>query len=237
MDVDALVQRVALLERRQRRLQTVAVTALVTLAAVALMGQAGAPKPTVTAQEFVLVDKAGVVKARIGSNLLVPGIELQDPDGHRMLHVERVGNQTSFAVSTAPDPKTGFPAGGGMTLLAGDKVAQFRVWGEKSLVSLNAGSDGSWIRVGQAEPDPTSPLLKPPFSTPEETAKYLARKASVELWATSEVAYLTAEDREGFETRVGNISLQTTRTGAKSQSSAAAIAMFSKDKTVLWRAP
>jgi hypothetical protein len=80
--------------------------------------------------------------------------------------------------------------------------------------------------------------LKPPFSsTPEQTAKYLARKASLELTATQDTAVLHVEDREGFETQIGNISLQTARTGAKSQTSAAAVAMFGKDKTVLWRAP
>lgn len=54
---------------------------------------------------------------------------------------------------------------------------------------------------------------------------------------TSEGPSVHVADKEGFSAELGVSSLVITKTGYKSQTSAASIALFGKDKKVLWSAP
>ena len=66
--IPILLERVERLERSNRRLKMCGLVSLVGLAAVGLMGQARPALQTVEAQEFVVKDAGGVVRARLGSS-------------------------------------------------------------------------------------------------------------------------------------------------------------------------
>ena len=64
--IPVLLQRLDKLERSNRRLKLSGLVVLVGLAAFGLMGQARPPLQTVEAQEFVVKDATGAVRARLG---------------------------------------------------------------------------------------------------------------------------------------------------------------------------
>lgn len=55
--------------------------------------------------------------------------------------------------------------------------------------------------------------------------------------ASSEGPLIQVIDKEGFETALGVMDLQTIKTGSKNQTSAASVILFGKDKKVIWSAP
>ncbi len=66
--VTAVLERLERLERSNRRLKVSGLVLLLGLAAVGLMGQARPALQTVEAQEFVVKDAGGVVRARLGAS-------------------------------------------------------------------------------------------------------------------------------------------------------------------------
>ena len=66
--IPVLMQRLDKLERSNRRLKLSGLVVLVGLVAFGLMGQARPPLQTVEAQEFVVKDAGGAVRARLGAS-------------------------------------------------------------------------------------------------------------------------------------------------------------------------
>ena len=73
-------------------------------------------------------------------------------------------------------------------------------------------------------------LLMPGFVT-------MQNDKNVVYLQTAEGPSVQLIDKEGFETDLGVSSLVTVKTGAQSQTSAASVVLFGKDKKVLWSAP
>ncbi len=122
VDVDTLLRRVASLERRQRHLHVGAIVLMLALAAIAAMAQAPPSSPTVTAHEFVLVDHAGKVSAKLtAAPVGVRGSLFLDPEGYDLLHVSRTPEgYVTFSVTA------GGPLGGNAISLSADEGDESR---------------------------------------------------------------------------------------------------------------
>jgi hypothetical protein len=85
--IPVLMQRLDKLERSNRRLKLSGLVVLVGLAAFGLMGQARPPLQTVEAQEFVVKDAGGVVRARLGASPSAVSLSLSHEGGRANLVV------------------------------------------------------------------------------------------------------------------------------------------------------
>lgn len=85
--IPALLQRLERLERSNRRLKLWGVVALFGLATLGVMGQARPPLQTVEAQEFVVKDAGGVVRARLGASPASVSLSLSHEGGRANLVV------------------------------------------------------------------------------------------------------------------------------------------------------
>lgn len=74
--IPILLERLEVLERSNRRLKLGGLVLLVTLAAIGVMGQARPQLQTVEAQEFVVKDAGGVVRARLGASQSAASLSL-----------------------------------------------------------------------------------------------------------------------------------------------------------------
>jgi hypothetical protein len=85
--IPVLLQRLDKLERSNRRLKLSGLVVLLGLAAFGLMGQARPPLQTVEAQEFVVKDAGGVVRARLGASQSAASLSLSHEGGRATLLV------------------------------------------------------------------------------------------------------------------------------------------------------
>jgi hypothetical protein len=79
-DIQAVLERLEKLERKNRRLKQSGIVALLVLCAVVLMGQAG-PSRTIEATRFVLKDGEGRVRAELNLDEGFPKVILRDKKG------------------------------------------------------------------------------------------------------------------------------------------------------------
>jgi len=85
--IPVLLQRLEKLERSNRRLKLSGLVVLFGLAAFAVMGQARPPLQVVEAQEFVVKDAGGVVRARLGASPSAVSLSLSHEGGRANLVV------------------------------------------------------------------------------------------------------------------------------------------------------
>ena len=85
--IPVLMQRLDKLERSNRRLKLSGLVVLVGLAAFTMMGQARPPLQTVEAQEFVVKDAGGAVRARLGATPSAASLILSNEGGRASLVV------------------------------------------------------------------------------------------------------------------------------------------------------
>jgi hypothetical protein len=85
--IPVLIQRLDKLERSNRRLKLSGLIVLVGLTAFAMMGQARPPLQTVEAQEFVVKDAGGAVRARLGASPSAASLTLSHEGGRASLVV------------------------------------------------------------------------------------------------------------------------------------------------------
>jgi hypothetical protein len=98
-DCDATLQkRVAALERQNRRFKQASILILLTTMAALLMGQA-APTRVLEAQDFVLRDASGRIRARLGLWMAEPSLALYDSLGHPRVLID--GTEPAVHLSDA----------------------------------------------------------------------------------------------------------------------------------------
>jgi hypothetical protein len=85
--IPVLLQRLEKLERSNRRLKLLGLVVLLGLVAFGLMGQVRPPLQTVEAQEFVVKDAGGVVRARLGASASAVSLSLAHEGGRANLVV------------------------------------------------------------------------------------------------------------------------------------------------------
>lgn len=83
--IPILMQRLERLERSNRRLKALAACVLVGLAAVLLMGQARPALQTIEAQEFIVKDANGNIRARLGNYAAGASLNLYQESGRASL--------------------------------------------------------------------------------------------------------------------------------------------------------
>lgn len=88
-----LLERLERLERSNRRLKICGLVTLLGLAGVFAMGQARPPLQTVEAQEFVVKDASGVVRARLGTSQSAASLSLSHEGGRVNLVASGVRGQ------------------------------------------------------------------------------------------------------------------------------------------------
>jgi hypothetical protein len=85
--ISVLLQRVERAERIQRRFTAVATCLVVAAVAAAIMGQARPVTQTIEAQEFVVKDASGTVRARLGASASGVSLQLSHDAGRASLVV------------------------------------------------------------------------------------------------------------------------------------------------------
>ncbi len=101
---EALTDRVGKLERQNRRMNQMGAVVLILAAAVLLMGQAS-PQRTVEANEFILRDGNGKVRARLSSQLGVAGIAFYDENGSERAELSVNSSSQRLTFYDPPDRK------------------------------------------------------------------------------------------------------------------------------------
>ena len=100
--IPTLLERLEKLERSNRRLKLAGLVLVVALGAIGVMGQARPPLQTVEAQEFVVKDAGGVVRARLGASQSAASLNLFHEGGRASLVVSGGrGQGAHLAISDA----------------------------------------------------------------------------------------------------------------------------------------
>jgi hypothetical protein len=218
---EAILTRLDRLEAQNRRLKRAGVGALVIAAAVLLMGQAR-PVRTVEAQNFLLKDANGTVRARLSIELADrPTLSLLDAHGSPLvslaggqdpfLTLNRAGSEEQVTISVSRElsglavygkdkggPYHGLQAGLGV-VKGTPGVDLFGEHGEQVTLNLETGM-------------PKLLLFR------NGASGFLADTESIQI-----------SDGQGFQAVLGTTNLQVPRTGETRKTSAASIVLFGKD--------
>lgn len=201
-------ERLSALEKQNRRLKQLGVAILLGFPVLLLlMGQAPTKK-TVEANEFILKDTSGNVRARLSR--YVP---------------------TGSAPGVPPDTQLAFfdEKGKKRLLLFGG----YSSLGISGLV-LNDGQEHSRANFVESDGLGMGPLLY----LADEHGTPLTRLQEGEVLAhTIDATQVSVLDVEGFEASLGVTDLVTPKTGETHRTSAASLVLFDKDKHVIWKAP
>ena len=209
IDTSAFAARLQKLERENRVLKRSALVVLLVLSAVVAMAQAPATR-TVIADEFMLKDSTGVIRAKLGFARGEPRLTLLDAAGQprAVLGTEFIdfmdSNSTTRVVLGSSSAGELSPAG--QVLPFEGPSLYFSGADKRVMVDLRETPRGGTLYLrGRNEPN-SGPSLE-----------------------------LT--DAQGFKTVVGSVSLTDPSTGTSSRTSAASITLFGKDGKSIWSAP
>jgi hypothetical protein len=191
-------ERLAKLERQNRRLKLTGVAVLVGAASLAFMGQASKSK-TVEANEIILRDAKGTARASLRVDEKTSKTELVLADRHG----------DNDVVLSADDSSGG-------TIVA-RKEGDVRAVGMTNDAVVLRGLDKEAL------------ALEPTVVT------FLDSKNNEKAHFASNGLFVT--DEQGFKAAIGTQNLVTPGTGETHKTSAASLALFDKDKNVIWRAP
>ena len=249
------------LERQNRRLKQLGAAALIVAASLALMGQAS-QKKTVEANEFILRDNSGNVRARLSVDEKFSTTQL--------VLFDKEGKQGIKAA-------TGLGPYFGSTLTLADGHGRDRVFlniddvygGTLSLADQN-GDSGTHLHGDTGElPQVTIQHLTTPTVILERKDQKvggtldadglslgLSGDGNITVVGTKSIGFvnpipgalnpLTAAfspdglyltDAQGFQAQLGVSELVTPSTGETHRTSVASLVLFGKDKHVIWKAP
>jgi hypothetical protein len=196
--LNAILARLECVEKENRRLKRVGALLLLGACAVVLMGQTAA-KRTIIADEFILKDSAGVVRATLGFQRSEPTLTLFDSNGQK---------------ETALGPEAisfGNPGEGHVSVLLGTNVAisyqmvegKAQVLDQGPGLSLN-GNNKQYV------------VLR---ALSEDASLHLSNGAV--LMSGTNGPSLTLSDAQGFQAVIGSVSTRTPSNGVSSKTSAA----------------
>jgi hypothetical protein len=222
-EMQAIKQRLATLESQHRVAKRIALVIFLATGAAVAMGQAPA-KRIVVADQFILKDSAGIVRATLGFDRNEPTLTLIDANGRVRANLrtesinfldvngtQRVmmGSSTEISTKLVEGEEQIIDQGPGLTLSAADK---------KWMVDLRGMSEGGSLSLfGQS-----------PANSDRQQAV---------LASTADGPSLTLSDTQGFKAIVGKASLRSPSTGTTSKTSAASVILFDKQGASVWSAP
>jgi len=226
----SLAERVKKLENQNHRLKQMGAFVLVLTAAVLLMGQASRNR-TVEANEFILKDASGKMRARLGMEADGPLFSLFAQDGHARAKLFVAGDTTMLSLADGnehPRALLGVLSEGPLLNLAdgtGKPQATLSALREEPALDIYDGNGKERVGMGIEG------------NVPKVVVQDADRKAVAQLSETSEGASFAIKDDKGYLTLIGTTDLITPRTGETHKTSAASVVLFDKDKKVLWQAP
>ena len=229
IELSDILARLGRVERENRRMKRIGLGVLVLAGAVLLMGQAHS-KRTVEAENFVLKDGSGRIRARLGMELNDrPTLSLLDANGFPLVSMGAGENPFLTVCKKGCEEQVQLGAFSkdqafGLVLFGKNKGPFHGVLAAlgvvKGVPGLNLFSDDS---TQQASLDLEA---GPRLLLSDETGTVSLEKASLEV-----------SDKQGFRTKIGSTELETPRTGETHKTSAASVVLFGKDGKTLWSAP
>ena len=194
------------LEKQHSRLKALGGATLIALVSLLAMGQS-ASKKTVEANEFVLKDDSGTVRARLSLNVPV-GAAPSSPAVARLDFFDEKGKKR-----IALDG--GISSGGfsGLSLYDERGIARIQLFAMDMF--------GASLLISDAQGD-----LKTRLKEGEVMAADSVMGRQVQVF-----------DAQGFSATLGVTELVTSTTGETHKTSAASLVLFDKNKNVIWRAP
>lgn len=223
-DTPTLTVRVAKIERENRLMKVAAIITLLCATAAIALGQAPT-KRTVVADEFILKDKSGTMRATLGISDNQPVLTLLDANG-------------KTAAKLMPDAITFHDSGGAIRVLLGsDTAISYELVGGRTQIIdqgpgllLFTGGHRTLVDLRVREKAQGAAL-----SLYSQSPTNLGRR--VVLTSTVDGPSLTLSDDQGFRSIVGSVSQRESRTGTSSRTSAASVVLFDKDGNSIWSAP
>jgi hypothetical protein len=219
-DSSAIMQRLERLEKENRRLKRLGLAALAILGAALVMGQSPT-KRTLEANEFILRDASGSVRATLKMDKGEPLLSLLGSNGK----AEAAPEQIDFADSN-----------GTRRVMLGSHSAIYHQLAEGKTVFtdegpglLLSGPDGETRADFRGMADGAELLLYGQNSADSTKQVYLS--------SGGDGPSLTVADEKGFKAVIGSVSLSIPSTGGSSRTSAASFVLFDNDGKVIWNIP
>jgi len=233
-ELSDIVARLTRVEKQNRCLKRAGLIVLLVSGTLAVLG-ATQPKRISEAEEFVLKDGNGTIRARLAMSLDRPTLTLVDAKG--MPQVGLAGGQEPFLV-----------------LNQSSGESQVKLSSSKDLFGLalygkdTAENHGVRAGLGVFQGIPALSLYNETGKeqvgldlSPEFGASLVLSDVNGEPRTTLGVARdktsFVLSDKEGFETTIGITELEALRTGEKRRTSAASIVLFGKNRKMLWSVP
>jgi hypothetical protein len=242
--IQALTERVAKLEAQNLRYRKAGIAALVVASAVALMGQARTSR-ILEANEFVLKDNSGTVRARLSMETTNrPTLTFYRDKTH--ISASLAGGDEPFLIlsraGTNEQVQLGANRGfyglglyeeqirAGLSVQNGNPGIELYDKSGKPRVAIESGETGESILLGGTAGKEFATLWNAGVSI-------FGKTGSVRVELGEEGPSLDLKDNEGYSTTLGRTDLVALASGRKERTPAASVVLFGKDRKVLWSAP
>jgi hypothetical protein len=216
--LEDIQNRLLKLERQNRRLKQFGVAVLIASASLIVTGQAPSKK-IIEANEFILRDDSGNVRARLSMGVPVGAAPGFPAVAQLILFDEKAKKRVAVNGGTSietlgfaqRDPRSAIPG--------------FSVFDEQERAR------GYFTETDASDLGPALQLLDA-----QGKSQIILELGEVEGDSVA-ASRVLVHDTDGFAATLGVTDLLTSRTGEKHKTSAASLILFDKDQKVLWRAP
>lgn len=214
--IHEVCERLEMAERQNRRLTRTELIILLALVSWLTMGLVQSSK-TVEANESILKDANGLVRARLQVTKSGPDLAMLDGKGSPIVSL----GATSWggALLTLQD---GFQDS--VSVGAAMGVPHLKISGTRNGTLFLSVTNGKPTLLFNGQPEPTSDGK-------------ISNQSGVLITADEEGPNLRLLDKEGFATEIGRAELTTLRSGKKEKTSAASVVLFGKDGRYFGRHP
>ncbi|SRR5258708_641634 len=246
LDIHARLEK---LERENRQMKRLGIVLAVLASTFFISGQAHINK-TIDANEFVLKDGNGKVRARLSMQTDKPSLFFYDDKGgiplslsggdEPFVNLIRVGTEETVTLGA----NRGFCGVGiyekniraGLSIQKGVPGLELYDAQGKPRAAINATEDRASIYLNNAQHKMASTMWA------EEDGSGIGVIGSTGIFRVNFGGVIggpvmSIEDKEGYSTQIGSSDLVVPKTGRTERTSAASVVLFDKDKKVLWSAP
>jgi len=225
-DGSAVTERLERLEQENRRLRRLGLAAAAIMGAALVMGQSPA-KRSLEANEFILRDASGSVRATLKMNKAEPWLTLFGSNGKS--EATLMPDAVEFADSEGID----------RVIIGSHIAASYQPEGGKNVITdegpglFLSGPDGTARADLRGMTDGAALYLYGQNQDRHNTHLRVNLNSGI----TGNGPSLAISDDQGFQAVIGSISLSIPSTGGSSRTSAASAVLFDKDGKVIWNVP